>query len=309
MITSMTAVQHLDERPILSRVALGTAQMGLPYGATNRHPLPDHAEVEAMLDLATASGIGWIDTAPAYGDAELRLGKHLGRHPSLRVATKVRALTDVPVGQVVRAVRESVSRSVDRLGRERIDLLLLHHVGDLSRPDTDEIVEALAALKAEGVAIRLGVSVYDPEDLDAVMTRQLFDVVQTPLNPLDRRFATDGVLQALDRCSIVLHARSLFLQGLLITPAADLPDFARHHPAIEAWRAWLGGSTSPIAGCLGLVLAEPRIECAIVGVATAAQLQDVVKAATSSNELPVFSPPPADPFLLDPRRWPPRTST
>ena len=52
MITSMTAVQHLDERPILSRVALGTAQMGLPYGATNRHPLPDHAEVEAMLDLA-----------------------------------------------------------------------------------------------------------------------------------------------------------------------------------------------------------------------------------------------------------------
>lgn len=307
MITSVTAVQHLDKPPILSRVGLGTAQMGLPYGATNRHPLPVHAEVEAMLDLASASGIGWIDTAPAYGDAELRLGKHLGRYPSLRVATKVGALTDVPVGQVVRAVRESVSRSTDRLGRGQIDLLLLHHVGDLSRPDADELVEALAALKAEGIAIRLGVSVYDPEDLDAVMTRKLFDVVQAPLNPLDRRFATDGVLQALDRCSMVLHARSLFLQGLLVTPAADLPDFARHHPSIEAWRAWLSGHVSPIAGCLRLVLAEAQIECAIIGISTAAQLQDVISAAASTDELPTFNPPPADPFLLDPRRWPPRT--
>jgi hypothetical protein len=309
MITSVTAVQHLDERPILSRVALGTAQMGLPYGATNRHPLPVDAEVEAMLDLATASGIDWIDTAPAYGDAELRLGRHLGRHPSLRVATKVGALTDVPVGKIVRAVHESVYRSAERLGRERIDLLLLHQVGDLSRPDADELVEALAALKAEGIASRLGVSVYDPEDLDAVMTRKLFDVVQAPLNPLDRRFATDEVLQALDRSSMVLHARSLFLQGLLVAPAADLPDFARHHPSIEAWRAWLRNHASPIAGCLRLVLALPRIERAVVGIATAAQLQEVISAAASTDELPIFNPPPADPFLLDPRRWPPRTTT
>ncbi len=306
MIDSTTGVQRFDKRPISARLGLGTAQVGMPYGATNRHPPPDSAELGALLDLAADAGIAWIDTAPAYGDAEVRLGEHLGRHASFRIITKVGPLADIPVGRAGRAVRESVERSIGRLRRESVDLLLLHRVSDLSRADSAELLAALTALKADRLVARVGVSLYEPSELQAVLDGKLFEVVQAPINPLDPRFVSQAVLRDLERHGIVLHARSLFLQGLLVTPPADLPGFARHHPALSAWSSWLGSQVSPIAACLRLVLACPAIECAIVGAATATQLREIVEAASTTGDLPAFQSLEADPVLIDPRRWPPR---
>ena len=308
MIDSTTGVQRFDSRPATARLALGTAQVGLPYGATNRHPPPDADALAAMLDLAEEAGVAWIDTAPAYGDAESRLGEHLGRHPSFRIATKIGPLADIPVGQAARAVRESVARSAERLRREHIDLLLLHRVSDLSRPDVAELVAALTALRTEGSVTRLGVSIYDPPELDTVFDEKVFDVVQAPINPLDRRFLDDAILGLLERNGLVLHARSVFLQGLLIAAPDDLPAFARHNPALLAWSDWHSGRISPIAACLGLVLACPAVECAIVGVAAVPQLREVVDAVGTTGELPPFRAPEPDPALIDPRRWPPRST-
>lgn len=308
MIDSTTGVQRFDMQPAAARLALGTAQVGMPYGATNRHPPPDADAFAAMLDVAAEAGIARIDTAPAYGDAESRVGEHLRRHPSFRLATKVGPLTNVPVGQAGRTIRKSVAQSAERLGRPRIDLLLLHRVADLSRPDVAELLATLSALKTEGAVTRLGVSLYDPPELDAVFAGKVFDVVQAPINPLDRRFLDDAVLRSLETNGLVLHARSVFLQGLLVAQPDDLPAFARHHPAIAAWTDWLAGGISPIAACLGLVLACPAVECAVVGSATASQLREIVQAVDPPAQLAPFPSLEADPVLIDPRRWPPRST-
>lgn len=310
MLNSMTGVQHFNDPPLARRLALGTAQMGMPYGATNRYSLPTEVEAGALLERASRGGVTWLDTAPAYGHAEATLGRLLDRFPSFRIMTKIGALGDVSPGKAADAIRASLSRSLERLRRDRVDLLLLHHALDLRRVDAADVAGALAAVKADGLAGRVGVSVYDPDDLDAVFAGASIDVVQAPLNPLDRRFASDGLRRRLAENGVALHARSLFLQGLLVAPLAELPDFAKRHPAMAAWRNWLAANeVSPIAACLHFALAHPQVEIAIVGAATEAQLAEILEAATVPAALPDLSGAPIDADLIDPRRWPFRLSS
>lgn len=309
MIDSTDSVQRFDNRVAASRIALGTAQIGNPYGVTNRFPPPEAGEVAAMLERAAAAGITWIDTAPAYGDAEAGLGPHLERLPTLRVATKIGSLGADPEGTVGEALRRSVSSSLERLRRNHIDLLLLHRAADLSRADAGEIRSALSALKAEGTIGLAGVSLYDPAELDPVLAAVDLDVVQAPLNVLDRRFADEQVRRKLSDRGVAFHARSLFLQGLLVASPGDLPDFARHHPAMVAWSQWLSRHrVPPLAACLRTLAASPWVEVGIVGAATAGQLSEILAAAAIAHEAPGFDPPPADVDLIDPRRWPAKTA-
>ncbi len=308
MIDSTDSVQRFDNRPLVARLALGTAQIGARYGATNRFPPPDAIEVGVMLERAAATGVAWIDTAPAYGEAEALLGPHLERFPNLRVATKISSLTGIPPGEAGPELRRSVSRSLERLRRDRIELLLLHRAADLFRVDAADLQTTLTQLKAAGTIERVGVSLYDPADLDAVLAASELDVVQAPLNPLDRRFAAEDVRQKLRDRGIAFHARSLFLQGLLVAASPDLPNFAKHHAALASWARWLSDHRiSPVAACLDTLRTSSWVEVGIVGAATAGQLTEILDGAAAVNEVPDFDLPSVDLDLIDPRRWPAQT--
>ena len=277
------------------------------YGATNLHPAPSDGEVARILERAASAGIGWLDTAPAYGTAESVLGRLADVARTFRIATKISPLTpaDGPAGAAVHA---SIVRSLERLHRDRLDVVLLHRATDLDGAAGDEIATALAAAKSQGLVSRIGASLYEPEDLDCVFAHISPDVVQVPLSPFDRRFATDDVRLRLQASGVAIHGRSLFLQGLLVAAEADLPGFAREHPAILGWRRWLADAgSSAVSTCLSTVLADPAVELGIVGVPTLAQLDEVLDAASVASQAPapldIFSPLAAD--LIDPRRWPP----
>ena len=305
MANSAASVQHFAPPPVGSRLALGTAQFGMRYGATNAHPVPTEDELARILDLATTAGVGWLDTAPAYGMAETLLGRLIGPSKAFRIVTKIPPLdkiTDSPGA----AVRASIVRSLDRLRRDRLDVVLLHRASDLDGPAGPEIASALTAARTEGLVGRIGASLYDPEDLDLVLTRLAVDVVQVPLNPFDRRFASEKVRTRLRADNVAVHARSLFLQGLLVADMADLPEFARGHPAIVAWCRWLADNRlSALSVCLSTILADVDVELGIVGAPTFAQLDEILQAAGESplGAVPLqLSQLGGD--LIDPRRWP-----
>lgn len=288
------------------RLGLGGAQFGMPYGTTNTLPPPDKRELGRILERAAEAGIGFVDTAPAYGDSEERIGLAIGSDGRFRLGTKTVVLPDGPSRDRGGAIRDGIRRSLDRLRRNRLDLLTLHHADALSGPDWPEIVQALQAAKADGLVGRIGASLYDPSELDVVVPRLAPEVVQVPVNPLDRRFLEPACLDRLRRHGIVLHARSVFLQGLLLADAESIPAFARCHRALVEWRAWLKAHRlSPRAACLGYVLAQPAIELAIVGVAGDSDLAGLIEALPAARTADVdFRASATD--LIDPRRWPAR---
>ena len=79
---------------MLTRLGLGTVQFGLDYGVSNRAGRPDESEVAAILARAIEAGIGYLDTAPAYGDAESLIGRLLPAGHGLRIVTKLPSIAE-----------------------------------------------------------------------------------------------------------------------------------------------------------------------------------------------------------------------
>jgi spore coat polysaccharide biosynthesis protein SpsF len=115
--------------------------------------------------------------------------------------------------------------------------------------------------------------------------------VQLPINLLDRRWRRAGIDRMLaGRPDVVVHARSVLLQGLLAADTADVwPRVAGYDAAavVESVRALARelGRTGPLDLCLAYVRAQPWVHGALVGVATHAELMENVA---------LFARPPLD---------------
>lgn len=149
----------------VSPIGLGTVKFGRNQGV--RYPLPfeipSDAVLHSLLSTAASLGINLIDTAPAYGESEARLGKLLKPHrDNWVISTKVgEAFID---GQSYfdfspHAVRSSIEQSLKHLATDYLDIVLVHSNGDDEHIiETENVFETLAALKQAGLIRAFGMS-------------------------------------------------------------------------------------------------------------------------------------------------------
>ena len=123
------------------RLGIGTVQFGQAYGISNVRGQVPPADVRAILARAARAGVGVLDTAANYGEAEQVLAQADTR--PFRIVTKT-----ISVKQGVEAVIARARQSVAALGR--VDLLLVHAVSDLSGPDGDALWGALRRSERRG---------------------------------------------------------------------------------------------------------------------------------------------------------------
>ncbi len=286
----------------MNSLALGTVQFGLRYGVANTSGQVAPDVIAAILRRAGQAGIDTLDTAIAYGDSETRLGE--AGVSSWRVVTKLPALPDGVV-DVFGWVESQVRGSLQRLKIDRLDALLLHKTADCLGPYGATYVRALNELKAGGRVRSVGISIYDPGELDAVWPSWRPDIVQAPYNVLDRRLIKSGWLATLRGAGVRVHVRSVFLQGLLWMPRSRRPpSFERWTALLDRWLHWcVEHEVTPPQAALGFVLSQPGIERLVVGVDSSTQLEEIL-AATSADvaALPedLYS---EDRDLVEPSRW------
>ena len=217
---------------VSSRIALGTVQFGLSYGIANRFGQVSRKEAARDPAHALAAGLDTLDTAIAYGDSELQLGE-IGVQ-QWQVISKLPALPDACT-DVAGWVRDSVRGSLQRLRVPRLHGMLVHRSQDLLGSHGDALRRGLAAVKDAGMVEAVGVSVYAPEELEALESCMRLELVQLPLSIVDRRFVSSGWLTRLQRAGTRVHARSVFLQGLLLMDATARP--ARFNRWQRLWDA------------------------------------------------------------------------
>ncbi|MFO1188951.1 MAG: aldo/keto reductase [Alphaproteobacteria bacterium] len=158
---------------------------------------------------------------------------------------------------------------------------MLHRGSDVLKPGGERIVSLLHELVREGVVEKAGVSIYSPAELDAVL--QFFEpgIVQLPISLFDQRFLRSGHLARLKARGVEIHARSLFLQGLLLADPGEWPRYfapLAQHAAI--YRRWLDThSLDALQACLGFGLAQKELDCLIIGVAGVGEFVSLLQAA------------------------------
>ncbi|AKF06994.1 aldo/keto reductase [Sandaracinus amylolyticus] len=260
----------------IAKLALGTVQFGLGYGIANQRGQVLPHEVREILARAHDAGVRTLDTAIAYGDSERVLGESMPPEHAFRVVTKLPANTRAD------EVDARLSESFARL-RVTPYAVLLHDVATFRRDPA--VFQALAEHRARGATARIGVSFYRPQDLEDVLRSSVpIDLVQIPFSVVDRRF--EPLLRELRARGVEVHARSVFLQGLLTLPAERVP--SRLEAILPTLRA-LGRiaadlEATPIEIALTFVLSHRGIDAAVVGVDGVDHLCEHLRTADRSFE-------------------------
>ena len=286
-----------ERESLLSRIGLGTAQFGMPYGVTNRQGKPDPREVGAILGYAREEGVSFLDTAPAYGTSEKLLGS-LPEALPFAIGTKTLSSLSSPED-----VLRGLECSLKKLSRNFVEVLLVHHSEILRGEEGSVYWEVLRRSKADGLVRKIGISLYDvPETLELV-ERFAPEVVQIPLNPLDQRFLREGLIQSLSQKGIEIHVRSAFLQGTLLAPLEELPSFLPQEPFLRWQHFCEHHSWSPLRASLGFILGIPEISKVICGITSEKELCHILDSAISLKTS-LFSPCHEENQLArDPRMW------
>ena len=219
-----------------------------------------------------------------------------------RVVTKLPAVPK-DVDDVGRWVLDAMCGSLSRLNVERVYGLLLHRAQDLAERG-HALHAALVAARTRGLATKIGVSIYDPSELEP-LSHFALDLVQAPYNVVDRRLAVSGWLARLCSAGVEVHVRSVFLQGLLLLPPSRRPTtFAQWSALWTRWDGWLKESgLTALQASLGFALATPGIDRVIVGVDSVTQLEDIIAAAGVAVPATPADLVSTDLELISPNRW------
>jgi aryl-alcohol dehydrogenase-like predicted oxidoreductase len=260
------------------------------------------AEAKAMLQLAKVNGINTLDTAIAYGDSETCLGE-VGTQ-GFKVVTKLPAVPD-SCTDVNAWVVQQVNESLLRLDLTEIHGLLLHRSDQLLGLNGAMLYQALKALKDNGQVQKIGISIYTPTELDALIPRYRFDLVQAPFNLVDQRLCRTGWMRRLKDEDVEIHTRSAFLQGLLLMSQADMPDkFSPWSGLWHTWNQWmLEKEVSAVQASLAFPLKYPEIDRVVVGADNLSQLAQIVSAANISLQADLPEIHCDDENLINPANW------
>lgn len=283
-------------------LVLGGAQFGMPYGITNEAGMPDEGSIRSLLKKAHNAGVRLIDTAPAYGESESVLGR-VGAAEGFGLMTKVLAGASEP--DLTRMYHE-VRSSLETLKTSSLEAVSFHSADVLLAPGGQALFDAARRMRDSGLYRKVGVSVYDSTQIDAVLSKCDIDMVQLPINVLDKRMITSGALDRLMDRGIEIHARSAFLQGVLLASLDDLPiKLEKLRPVLQSFRSRLAEmSLSPLEACLGVLRSMPAVDYVVVGVNSVTELEGVLAANDVVVPWDAFLDLAIeDCYLLDPRLW------
>lgn len=285
------------------KLALGTVQFGMKYGAFNCEGQVSSDEVRAILGLAQRAGIDLLDTAHAYGSSEAVLGE-AGAGNNFRLVTKIPPLNGVDPAAQVEAMFAS---SLERLQVGKVYGLMLHRAEDLAGAQGAAVWRALERLRDQGLVDRIGFSAYGPEEAMSLLRRFPVELIQVPLNVFDRRHLEAGTLAHCHQRGVEVHVRSVFLQGFALSEPEQLSAYlAQWRDVLAAFRgcaAELG--LSPLQAALRFSLDAVGVERVVVGVDRAEQLAQILEAA-KGDPLPMSAWTglgSQDLGLIEPSRW------
>lgn len=169
-MVKLNNIQPLSQRQLgstdlyLSVLGLGTVKLGRDQQV--KYPtgfkIPEDKDVKNLFAACQDLGINFIDTAPAYGVSEERLGQLLPNKNDWLIMTKVGEAFENGQSSFdfsAATTRSSIERSLKRLKRDYLDMVLVHSDGnDMDIIHNEGVLSELAKLKQQGLIRSYGMS-------------------------------------------------------------------------------------------------------------------------------------------------------
>lgn len=282
------------------KLVIGSAQLGMNYGLFNRKKI-SHKQFKKIENLILKSNISFLDTASSYGNSENIIGN--SKLKKLRIITKIKLPNQKNI-QIKNWVLKEISKSLNKLKIKKIYAVLIHDYRDLLGSYGKVYLLALQELKKKNIISKIGISIYNSEEIKKIWEFWKPDIVQIPFNLLDTRILDSGWLNILKKFKVKVFARSVFLQGLLINDHNPIKMNKKYKIILNKFKNWCHeNNTSLLEACIYFVKHFKQIGYLVVGFNNYNQLKEIIdvfkkKRITIPNK---FSTSKIN--LIDPRKW------
>ena len=287
------------------KLGLGTVQFGMPYGISNSGDICTDNELNNILKLAHSHQLKIIDTAASYGNAERRLGKS-SLISKFNIVSKIDNIDATDETSMKHRAVQLIRHSLTNLCVEHFYGVICHDPKTMVTKIGAKTRVALEYLKEQNICKKIGVSIYEVEDVCRIIQQGGIDLVQLPLNIFDQRFLRTGGLAELKANGIEIHVRSAFLQGLLLMPLDQVelkkPDA---YQALLRFHKFANDlKLTPLQLGLNFIQSLNDVDHIIIGAASVSQLQEALTVSDidiAPNDYSTLSED--NPAVIDPRMW------
>jgi len=284
------------------KIALGTANFGQKYGLTRKN-INSNKEIEKILKFSNKSIIKLIDTSDNYGSSEMLLGNN--NLKSFKIITKLKiSVNEKKSDNLENIVFKKIEDSLSKLNIKKLYAILLHNSDDLKGDKKHKLIKVLKKLKKKNLVSKIGVSIYDPKELDFIWSFWKPDIVQCPFNIVDKRIYESGWLNKLKRNKIEIHVRSIFLQGLLLKDKKSIPKKFKNCENIfkKLGNYCKNKNISKMQACINFIKSFKKISYVIIGFENIDQIKKIIK-YFNKNQKKYPSLICNDAKLINPRLW------
>lgn len=283
-------------------MSLGSATFGQSYGVANFGSTMPQANVQEILECAIKFGIKHMDTSPNYMGTEKLIGDYLPQETGLKISTKLSS----DAFQNNNILMAKIHQTLLDTSQDRLWAVLIHNPEAFRNSEIEEIRNGVHFLLESGLVTQVGFSAYNEKDVllakDAIPELTVFQISE---NICDQTKYHSQALLDLSKAGNQFFVRSIFLQGLLLMDPLNLP------PKVVAAREVLESlatysklhSISLLDACIGYAKSIPWATHLIFGVNSVLQLQNILTAFNSEQDLDFEDAPRLDSFLIDPRNW------
>ncbi len=289
---------HSDQ----TNLSLGLAGLARQYGIT-RQQAPSTTEAHSLLNLAWTAGVWRFDTAPGY-DADRVLKSWMEKEGCTESLHKIDVTTKISLRTSKSVVRE-LARITSNSHPFRISTCLIHDWSELEFPldyRTRALLDELREVRASGSLQSIGISAYDERDLDRALKEfEDLDVAQVPISVVDQRLLNTHTMAELHTRGILIEARSIFLQGLLLAS----PSGGHTPPLVHNFReaAHNVGMTA-LEAAVWFVRDCDAVDRVVVGCSSEIELRAILSVwPTPARDVAWDQFAISDAELLDPRKW------
>ena len=288
---------------IMKKIVIGTANFGMDYGIGNNQKKLSDSDILDIINTSKKIGVDTIDTAISYGNSLNRLGKF--GIDNFKIITKFPKIPDDEKKQT-NWFNKQIESTLKQLNVNNLEAILLHYPKDIIENKNSELINFLLNLKNEGVINKIGVSVYEKNELEEILKIFKPDIIQCPINLFDNRLLKTNYLEEISNKGIEVHVRSIFLQGLLLFKKEEIPqEFLKFQNIWKEWYNWLKIiKLNPLDACIRYTNYIKGVDKIVVGINSANQLRQIIKYMRKPKlykELNLQNPISKE--LIDPRLW------
>lgn len=284
---------------IAKKIILGSANVNSLYGLAKNNI--KSSEFSSLMNFAFKKGVKIIDTSPMYSNSEKIIGKSVKKFYVISKIPKIPQ--NIKNINLEAWIKKKFFNSKEKM-KKKIYGILIQNAEILLSDKADIVYDTLLNLKKTQAFEKIGISIYNFKTLELVIKKFAIDFVQLPYNILDQRFSKKKIIKILKKNKIEIHARSIFLQGLLTNNKVYLPKkLSKLENGLKKWRKWIKEKNiNPAHACIDFVLRNKNIDKLVIGFNSKNNFADIIKFKKTKlnfNNLNIK----ISHNLLDPRRW------